>query len=214
MRGNFQPIELPKHLKSETRDMKLRVSKSVLQQLLKHLKSVMHELRISTSRTAATPEERDTRCEAERLRQSLSKRKIDGKNVAFNYDKDYDFRRYHDVVISSMINLCFYCHSLKFQKEHLVCVASMAKSICHHWRATRTPLLIYVAGATREFKHFLEHIRKYNSYFQMTSFEAMNIVRFHTHIQSSRTNVSSYWFIGSSTRRRSPVFENLFHGQC
>ena len=34
--------------------------------------------------------------------------------------------------------------------------------------------LTYVAGATRGLAHFHKHIRKYNSCFQITSFEATN----------------------------------------
>ncbi|GFY26352.1 uncharacterized protein TNCV_25491 [Trichonephila clavipes] len=39
------------------------------------------------------------------------------------------------------------------------------------------PLSTFLSGVTRVSKHFLENIRKYNSCFQMTSFDAMNIVR-------------------------------------
>ncbi|GFR11772.1 ATP-dependent DNA helicase [Trichonephila clavata] len=40
------------------------------------------------------------------------------------------------------------------------------------------PLLTFVAGTTRESKHFLQHFRNYNSCFQITSSEVANIGRY------------------------------------
>ncbi|UYV74100.1 hypothetical protein LAZ67_11002115 [Cordylochernes scorpioides] len=59
------------------------------------------------------------------------------------------------------------------------------------------PLLTYVAGATRESKHFLQHIRKYNSCFQMTSFGATHIERFGNFEPTFKVQGQVYHQIGS-----------------
>ena len=153
--------------------------------------------RASTSRAAATSEERDTRREAERSRQTRSRTRIDLKKAAFNYDKDCDYRMHRDVVIGPMATLCLHCRALKFQKETPGMCCSNGKVNLPPLAEPPEPLLTYVAGATRESKHFLEHIRKYNSCFQMTSFGATNIVRYGNFMPTFKVQGQVYHQIGS-----------------
>lgn len=65
------------------------------------------------------------------------------------------------------------------------------------------PLLTYITGATRESKHFLDHIRKYNSCFHMKSFGSINIVRYGNSKPTLKVQEQLYRQIGS----RFPVTE-------
>ncbi|GBP56890.1 hypothetical protein EVAR_41639_1 [Eumeta japonica] len=67
--------------------------------------------------------------------------------------------------------------ALKFKNETpgMCCVSGKVKLPELH--LPPEPLLTLLSGVTRESKHFLENIRKYNSCLQMTSFGATNIVR-------------------------------------
>ena len=132
--------------------------------------------RASVSRAATTSEARETRREIERSRQTQSRSRIDLKKAAFNYNKDYDYKMHPDVVIGPMASLCLHCRALTFHKETPGMCCSNDEVNLPPLPEPPEPLLTYVSGITRQFKHFLSHIRKYNPCFQMTSFEATNII--------------------------------------
>lgn len=58
------------------------------------------------------------------------------------------------------------------------------------------PLSMLLSGVTREFKHSLQNIRKYNSCFQITSFGATNIVR-ENYMPTVRVQGQNYHRAGS-----------------
>ncbi|UYV67668.1 hypothetical protein LAZ67_5001525, partial [Cordylochernes scorpioides] len=225
MCGKCQPVELLQHPKSETHDGKLIESERLLQELLQHPNSETHDgklieserstsraaatpeqrdtrreierIRASTSRAAATPEERDARHEAQRSCQARSRTRIALKKAAFNYDKQYDYKMHQDLVIGPMDKLCLHCHALMFQKETPGMCCSNGKVNLPPMVEPPQPLLTYVAGATRKSKHFLQHIRKYNSCFQMTSFGATHIERFGNFEPTFKVQGQVYHQIGS-----------------
>ncbi|XP_076299348.1 uncharacterized protein LOC143218189 [Lasioglossum baleicum] len=111
--------------------------------------------------------------------------------------KSESHEMHHDVAIGPMTNLCFHCHALKFKKESPGMCCSNGKINLPPLVEVPEPLLTYVAGVTRESKHFLQHIRKYNSCFQMTSFGATNIVRYSNFMPTFKVQGQVYHQIGS-----------------
>ncbi|XP_063901249.1 uncharacterized protein LOC135120859 [Zophobas morio] len=99
---------------------------------------------------------------------------------------------HRDVVIGPMTKLCLHCRALKFQKEAPGMCCSNGKISLPPLTEPPEPLLTYVAGVTRESKHFLQHIRKYNSCFQMTSFGATNIVRYNNFMPTFKVQGQVY----------------------
>ena len=172
----------------------------------------IQRVRASTSRAAETPEERDARHEAQRSRQARSRTRIDLKKAAFKYDKEYDYKMHRDVVIGPMDKLCIHCRALKFQKETPGMCCSNGKVNLLPMGEPPQPLLTYVAGATRESKHFLQHIRKYNSCFQMTSFGATHIERFENFEPTFKVQGQVYHQIGSllPAYNKDPAFLQIY----
>lgn len=205
--------------KSEERDRRLetervRASTSRAAETLEERDTRIENLRLraTTSRGAETPKERNTRQEAERLRQNRSRTRNDLNNAAFNYDKDYDYNIHRDIAIGPMTNLCLYCRALKFQKETPGMCCSNGKVNLMTFTEPPEPLSTYVAGDTRESKHFLDHIRKYNSCFQMTSFGATNIVNYDNFMPTFKVQGQVYHQIGSllPVPEQDPQFLQIF----
>lgn len=153
--------------------------------------------RASSSRAAEKPDERAQRLDDQRLRQNQLRTKTDLNKAAFNYDKKYDYKIHPDVVIGSMNVVCPHCRAKKFQKETAGLCCSNGKVHLPPLVEPPEPLLTYVSGTTKESKHFLQHIRKYNSCFQMTSFGATNIVKYNHFMPTFKVQGQVYHQIGS-----------------
>ncbi|XP_063920386.1 uncharacterized protein LOC135135292 [Zophobas morio] len=111
-----------------------------------------------------------------------------------------------------MTKLCLHCRALKFQKEAPGMCCSNGKINLPPLTEPPEPLLTYVAGVTRESKHFLQHIRKYNSCFQMTSFGATNIVRYNNFMPTFKVQGQMYHQIGSllPVSKEDPQFLQIY----
>jgi ATP-dependent DNA helicase PIF1 len=96
-----------------------------------------------------------------------------------------------------MTYVCFHCRALKFEKETSGMCCSNGKINLPPLAEPPDPLLTYLAGETRESKLFLQHIRKYNSCFQMTSFGATKIVTYDNFMQTFKVQGQVYHLIGS-----------------
>ncbi|GFT59556.1 hypothetical protein NPIL_486981 [Nephila pilipes] len=154
MRCDFQPVELTS--KGETNRIRASTSRASETSEKRDVRVEILSVRTSTSRTDATPEERNTRRETELLWQSRLRTKIALKKVAFNYNKDYDYKTHRDVVTGPLANLSFHCPALKFQKETPSLCCYNGNVNLPPLTETPEPFLIYIAGATGESKHFLD----------------------------------------------------------
>ncbi|GFU02689.1 hypothetical protein NPIL_363191 [Nephila pilipes] len=88
---------------------------------------------------------RELQREAEHLQQNRSRKKIDLKKVAFNYNKN-NFRAHRVGVVGPMTNLYFQCYTLKFQKEPPNICCSHEKLNFLPLAEPPQPLLTYVTG--------------------------------------------------------------------
>ncbi|XP_063929850.1 uncharacterized protein LOC135142114 [Zophobas morio] len=111
-----------------------------------------------------------------------------------------------------MTKLCLHCRALKFQKEAPGMCCSNGKISLLPLTEPPEPLLTYVAGVTRESKQFLQHIRKYNSCFQMTSFGATNIVRYNNFMPTFKVQGQVYHQIGTllPVSKEDPQFLQIY----
>ena len=154
--------------------------------------------RISTRRNMETEEERESRLQQNRDKESLSRatetiqkltqtldakrnrmaqsKRIDLKLAAFNYNKDDDYRSHKDVVIGAMNKVCSHYGALNFAKESPGMCCSNGKVVVSPLMKPPEPLLSYISKRTPTSKLFFQNIRKYNSCFQMTSIGSTNIV--------------------------------------
>lgn len=153
--------------------------------------------RASYTRAAEKLDERSKRLDDQKSRQIKSRTRKNLNKEAFNYNKDYNYQMHRDINIGSMNIVCPYCHALKFKKETAGMCCSNGKVILSPLDDPPEPLLTYVTGITKESKYFLQHIRKYNSCFQMTSFGATNIVKFNNFMPTFKVQGQVYHQIGS-----------------
>ncbi|XP_054290927.1 uncharacterized protein LOC129005912 [Macrosteles quadrilineatus] len=191
--------ETPEQRDERIEDLRVRASTSRSAETPEQRDERIEDLRVraSTSRAAETPEDLQVRRETERLRQIQTRIRGDLNKAAFEYDKTYDYKIHRDIAIGLMTTLCPYCHALKFQKESLGMCCSNGKVNLPPLSEPPEPLQTYIAGVSRESKHFLQHIRKYNSCFQMTSFGASSIVRYGNFMPTFKVQGQVYHQIGS-----------------
>lgn len=95
--------------------------------------------------------------------------------AAFQYNCTIDYSKLPCLTIGPMDLLCQYCKALKFHSETpgLCCAGGKVK--LPPLTPPPEPLRSLLTGDSPEAGHFLTHVQKYNSCFQMTSFGA-NIV--------------------------------------
>lgn len=167
-----------------------------------------------------TKEEWKIQNEKDRKRISNSRKNKNWINEAFNYDCLKEYNKSTDVSIGEMNIVCVYCRSLKFPKEPpKVCCSNGSVSLTP-LKEPPEPLLSYVSGnnnydflnifseiiffkifivlgTTTKSKHFLKHIRQYNSCFQMTSFGATDIIKYPGYMPTFKIQGQIYHRIGS-----------------
>ena len=71
-----------------------------------------------------------------------------------------------------MSKVCNYCRAKKWDNEPPGVCCSNGKVQLATFQEPPQPLKNLLTGSTSDSKHFLQHIQKYNSAFQMTSFGA------------------------------------------
>lgn len=96
-----------------------------------------------------------------------------------------------------METICIHCHALKFKKESPGMCCSNGNVSLWPLQEPPEPLRSYLSGTTHISRHFLKHIRRYNSSFQMTSFGASNIVNFGAFESTFKVRGQIYHLIGS-----------------
>ena len=94
------------------------------------------------------------------------------KQGAFHYDPKHDYAAEEVITIGSMSKVCNYCRAKKWDNEPAGVCCSNGKVQLATFQEPPQPLKNLLTGSTSDSKHFLQHIQKYNSAFQMTSFGA------------------------------------------
>lgn len=97
------------------------------------------------------------------------------QNAAFDYDPNNDYSMH--AYIGAMSEICQYCKALKFRGETPGMCCSAGKVNLPPFQSPPDPLRSLIFENSPTSKHFMSHIREYNSAFQMTSFGASQIVR-------------------------------------
>lgn len=95
--------------------------------------------------------------------------------LAFEYAPDINYPAHSKIAIGAMDKVGQYCQTLKFRNETPGMCCSSGKVVMSPLPTPPEPLLSLLAGDSDDSKLFLSKIRKFNSYFQMTSFGATNI---------------------------------------
>ncbi|GFW56832.1 uncharacterized protein TNCV_160621 [Trichonephila clavipes] len=149
-------------------------------------------LRVRQSRSATSDELRSQQREHNRIqmaeRRQQEKAYQPYNRLAFRYNPAADYSLNWHVSIDAMTVVCPYCNFLKISEETKGMCCAAGKIKLPQLREPPEPLKTWLAGYTAESKHFFSNIRKYNSYFQMTSFGAEIITHF-TNFQSERTHL-------------------------
>ena len=94
------------------------------------------------------------------------------KQGAFHYDPKHDYAAEEVITIGSMSKVCNYCRAKKWDNEPPGVCCSNGKVQLATFQEPPQSLKNLLTGSTSDSKHFLQHIQKYNSAFQMTSFGA------------------------------------------
>jgi len=175
----------------------------------------------AASRASETPLETEARPAYQRNRVAASRASVtlaDLRLIAFAYNPNVNYHEHPNVIIGNMDAVCSYCAATKWKDEP-------PGLCCRNGKVQLPPLLppcellkSLMSGYTSDSKHFLQHIRQYNSCFQMTSFGATKEIRgeggVHANIQSSRTDLSQSRFAAPYVRCRPTILTNLLHGRC
>ena len=131
-------------------------------------------VRQATSRETETLEQSRTRIDNQRTRQVASRAatwaSIEGEAFRHNPVNTYD--NYAQFNIGRMDQACLSCGALKWTGEAPGMCCSGGKVSLTALQPPPEPLESLMSGITPRSKHFLQNIRKYNSWFQMTSFGA------------------------------------------
>ncbi|VVC25441.1 Hypothetical protein CINCED_3A005442 [Cinara cedri] len=97
--------------------------------------------------------------------------------LAFQYEPDIEYYAHSKVVIDAMDKECPHCHALKFKNEPAGVYCASGKVQLPEIETPSEPLNGLLIGTDPDSNVFLKSIRTFNSCFQMTSFEATEIVR-------------------------------------
>jgi hypothetical protein len=90
--------------------------------------------------------------------------------TGFRYDPSSLYSPHSDIVIGTMVQKCQYCKALEWSGEPPGLSCSNCKVILDNLACTPDLLSDLLLGQSSQSRHFLHHIRKYNTAFQMTSF--------------------------------------------
>lgn len=146
--------------------------------------SEQREVRLETDQicttqvhSSETTEQQKRRLQNVRISTAQSRQKLhtDLNLGAFHYERNNNYS-FHPSVIRKMDKTCMYCTALKLKNEMSGMCCTNGKVNLPLLHPPPEPLSTLLSAVTRESKHFLEKICKYNSCFQMTSFGAMNNV--------------------------------------
>ncbi|GFW19349.1 ATP-dependent DNA helicase [Trichonephila clavipes] len=91
--------------------------------------------------------------------------------LAFQYEPDIEYYAHSKVVIGAMDKECPHCHALKFKNEPAGMCCASGKVQLPEIETPPEPLNGLLIGTDPDSNVFLKSIRRFNSCFQMTSFE-------------------------------------------
>jgi len=135
--------------------------------------------------------------------------------IAFAYNPIVNYHEHPNVLIGNMDAVCSYCATTKWKDEPPGLCCSNRKVQLPPLLPPCEPLKSLMSGCTSDSKHLLQHIRQYNSCFQMTSFGVTKeIGGVHANIQISRPDLSQGRFAAPYIRCRPTILTNLLHGGC
>jgi len=97
--------------------------------------------------------------------------------IAFAYNPFVNFHERPNVLIGNMDEVCSYCAATKWKDGTPGLCCSNGNVQLPPLLPPCEPLKSLMSGCTWDSKHFLQHIRQYNSCFQMTSFGATKKIR-------------------------------------
>ncbi|GFV20495.1 helitron_like_N domain-containing protein [Trichonephila clavipes] len=97
--------------------------------------------------------------------------------TGFQYDASIEYHNHPLIVICSMNKKSQYCDSFKWNDETAGMCCSSGKVSLPLLGEPEESLKTLLSSVTKESKQFLSKIRKYNSYFQMTSFGVDKVIR-------------------------------------
>ena len=123
-------------------------------------------------RANESPEQREEKLRRLRTKMALWRQANEFKLECFNYDCTFNYQSHSDVDIGLMNIVCQYCQAKRFRNESPGICCLGGKIVLPIINQPPEPLSSYMSGETPESKHFLKHMRMYNSCFQMTSFGA------------------------------------------
>lgn len=125
-------------------------------------------------RQHATDAQRSSHSQARRTSRALTRTEL--VRLAFEYDPVIDYSSHSKIAISEMDKECQHCHALKFKNETPGLCCASGKVLLPVLHTPPEPLQSLLAGLTADSKLFLRKVRKFNSCFQMSSFEATKVI--------------------------------------
>ncbi|CAG4965248.1 unnamed protein product [Parnassius apollo] len=163
-----------KQFETRNTDQRIRTPESRAQE---HQEQRVERLQ-QTMRTRAAREQNIATArleERQRQRASRSLSRASFVRLAFEYAPDINYSAHSKIAIGTMDKVCQYYQALKFQIETpRMCCASV-KVVLLPLPTPPEPLLSLLASDSDDSKLFLRKIRKFNSWFLMTSFGATKI---------------------------------------
>lgn len=98
-------------------------------------------------------------------------------NAAFNYNPKINYEADTFMDFGEMDVVCKWCRALRWKDETPGMCCDLGKVKLQPYKKLLDPLKSLLLEEHEERKHFLRHIRMYNSSFQMTSFGAKQILK-------------------------------------
>jgi len=171
-------------------------------------------------RASETPLETEARLSYQRNRVAASRASVtpaDFRLIAFAYNPIVNYHEHPNVLVGNTDAVCSYCAATKWKDKPPGLCCGNGKVQLPPLLPPYEPLKSLMSGCTSDSKHLLQHIRQYNSCFQMTSFGVTKEKRgrgVHANIQSSRTDLSQGRFAAPYIRCRPTIPTNVLHGGC
>lgn len=132
------------------------------------------------------------------------------------YDPEVTYETDSTLSLGTMSNKCQYCNALMWKEETSGMCCSSGKVQLLPLEPPPEPLHSLLMNHHTEHAHFMDHIRKYNGCFQMTSFGSSQAGcrgRLYANFQSSRASISLGRKFAARVSTGSPVPANLFCGR-
>lgn len=117
--------------------------------------------------------------------------------AAFSYDPDYDYSNHPLIIIGNPDLICSFCNARRFLSESEGLCCAKGKVRLSPIEQPPEPILTLYSGDYQESRQFLKSIRRYNSCFQMTSFDVTGNISNDGWMPTFRIQGQIYHRIGS-----------------